>query len=142
MKVSELAARSGLSAKAIRFYESAGVLPPATRRDNGYREYDDIDLCRARVLASLRQIGIDLRESGDLADLCATGRCDEMEVALGPLIAARRREVAAARAELDHLDAELAALERGLALGEPQATCCIGKEDDHAAVLLRPRLSM
>jgi DNA-binding transcriptional MerR regulator len=139
VKVSELAARSGLSPKTIRFYESEGILPPAARRENGYREYDDEDLCRVRLVAALRQLGLRLGESGDLAAMCATGRCDDMTVALATRIAERRREVASARAELDHLDAELEALERGLAVGEPQPTLCIGKEDEHASLRLPVR---
>jgi hypothetical protein len=52
-----------------------------------------------------------------LAAMCAEGHCDEMAVNLLPAIAARREEVAHARTELDHLDAELATLERRLRPG-------------------------
>jgi DNA-binding transcriptional MerR regulator len=118
MKVSDLARRAGIAPSAVRFYEAEGVLPPASRGASGYREYDDDDLCRLRVVVSLRSLGLDLREAGRLAAMCGEGRCDDMAVDLLPRIVARRREVASARVELDHLDAELATLERTLRGGD------------------------
>ena len=70
MNISELAAKTGVTAKAIRFYEAAGVLPTPRRAANGYREYTDDDLCRLRLVVTLRSIGIALAESGRLATLC------------------------------------------------------------------------
>ncbi len=130
MRVSELAKRSGLAPSAIRFYESAGVLPPAPRRANGYREYDEQDLCRVRVLASLRALGIELDESARLANLCSLGRCDEMEEQLLPRIAARRAELALARAEMVHVEEELARLERSILSDQPQTTLCLERQDE------------
>jgi len=125
MKVSELARRSGLAPSAIRFYESAGVLPPAPRRPNGYREYGEQDLCRVRVLASLRALGLELEESAHLADLCSKGQCDEMEEQLVPRIAKRRAELAAARAEIDHVDEELGRLAQAIRSDQPQTPLCL-----------------
>ena len=125
MKVSELARRAGLAPSAIRFYESVGVLPPAQRRPNGYREYGEQDLCRVRVLASLRALGLDLGESAHLAELCSRGECDEMEEQLVPRIARRRAELAAARSEIEHVEEELSRLERAIRSAEPQVTLCL-----------------
>jgi len=48
LKIGELAAEIGVTAKTIRFYETAGVLPPPVRGVNGYRLYrrDAVDLLR------------------------------------------------------------------------------------------------
>jgi DNA-binding transcriptional MerR regulator len=128
MKVSELARRSGTTAKAIRFYEAEGVLPAPPRAPNGYREYDESDLCRTRVLVSLRGLGLPLDESGRLATLCAADRCDEMSTQLLERVRDRRAAVAAARAELDHLERELGNLEAALEGGRPKTNLCLGKE--------------
>jgi DNA-binding transcriptional MerR regulator len=128
MNVSELARKAGTTAKTIRFYESEGVLPKPARRPNGYRDYDESDVCRTRVVVALRNLGIDLEESGRLGALCASGECDEMVGDLGGRIAERRREVAAAMAELLHLDRELAALEEAITTGAPPTHLCSGKE--------------
>lgn len=128
MKVSDLARRAGIAPSAVRFYEAEGVLPPAPRSPSGYREYDDLDLCRLRVVVSLRSLGLDLREAGRLAAMCGDGRCDDMAVGLLPRIVARRLEVANAREELDHLDAELETLERTLRGGNPRFTLAFDAE--------------
>lgn len=135
MQVSELADRAGTTPKTIRFYEAEGVLPSPPRRANGYREYAEQDLCRTRLVVTLRGLGLDLTESGRLAELCATGRCDEMAGDLAVRVAERRKAVAVAMAELAHLDAELAAIATGLANGEPQDSLCTGKEVANAAAL-------
>ena len=129
MKVSELAERAGTSAKTIRFYESEGILPAPPREANGYRSYDDSDVCRTRVVVSLRGLGIDLSEAGRLATMCASGRCDDTMTDLAARVPERRREVAAAIAELQHVDAELASIERALAAGQSLPSLCTRKED-------------
>ena len=117
-----------MTPSAIRFYETRGILPEASRAENGYRQYDDVDLCRLRVLVALRGLGLDLPESGRLAAMCAADDCKGMADQLTGRLADRRREVAAARVELDHLDTELAALERALTSGQPRNALCPGKE--------------
>ena len=133
MRVSDLARRSGTTATTLRFYEAEGILPAAERRANGYRSYDEDDLCRVRVVTALRSLGLDLREAGRLAGMCADGRCDAMAIDLLPQIVARRSEVAAARAELDHLDAPLANMEHVLRMEEPVTTLCAEEGRDDAA---------
>ena len=133
MRVSELAKRAGVAPSAIRFYEREGVLPAAPRSESGYREYGDDDLNRVRVLATLRSLGLDLREAGRLASMCSDGRCDEMAADLTPQIEARRAEIAKARAELDHLDAELVSLARTLHTGEPRAVLKLERWNDAPA---------
>jgi len=118
MKVSELARQAGVAPSAVRFYEAEGILPPPRRTGSGYRDYGETDLCRLRMLVSLRSLGLELPEAGRLAGMCADGRCDDMAVDLVPLVAARRAEVARMRMELDHLDAELRRLQSSIGAGE------------------------
>lgn len=113
MTISELARRTGIAPSAIRFYERAGILPPAARAANGYRTYDDADVARLRLVGSLRRLGLEPVEAARLAGLClANGAVDP---AVAPLVAARRVEIAHRRAELDRLDGELADLEETIA---------------------------
>ncbi len=44
MNISTVAARSGVPAKTIRYYESVGLIPPARRSGNGYRHYSEMDI--------------------------------------------------------------------------------------------------
>ena len=129
MKVSELAEKAGTTATTIRFYEAEGILPAPPRQPNGYRTYDATDLCRTRVVVALRNLGLELTEAGRLAAMCATGRCDDTMLGLAARIPERRRAVAAAVAELQHLDAELASIEDALASGATPIALCSRKED-------------
>ena len=46
MLIKELAARTGVPAKTIRYYEAAGLLPQAARGANNYRQYTPADNLR------------------------------------------------------------------------------------------------
>ncbi|HSS35968.1 MAG TPA: MerR family transcriptional regulator [Patescibacteria group bacterium] len=113
MKVSELAQRAGIAPSAVRWYESVGILPPATRQPNGYREYADEDLARLRLVVSLRRLGLGPEDAGRMARLCLErGQVDRD---LAPLIAAQRQAIASQRDDLDRLDGELIDLESTIA---------------------------
>ncbi len=60
LTIGQLAQLCGVSAKAIRYYESIGLLPPAQRSENGYRYYNQGDVNRLVVLRRLRLLGISL----------------------------------------------------------------------------------
>lgn len=66
MQVGELSARTGASVRSIRHYESAGLLH-ATRRDNGYREFDAASIDRVRIIRDLLETGFTVDEIGSLA---------------------------------------------------------------------------
>ncbi|MEW6281288.1 MAG: MerR family transcriptional regulator, partial [Candidatus Eremiobacterota bacterium] len=65
MSIGELARRAGASPRALRHYEAVGLLAPA-RRPSGYREYDETDLARVREIRSLRDLGLSLRQVGEV----------------------------------------------------------------------------
>ena len=137
MNVSEVARKVGIAPTAVRFYERRGVLPVAARRENGYREYTDDDLCRLRLVVSLRSLGLDVATAGRLASHCLAGQCDVMARDLAPLVSAQRAAVARSQAELAELDRQLAALEVSLAAGEPDPNLCLeegGERDDELRV--------
>jgi MerR family copper efflux transcriptional regulator len=141
MNVSEVARRAGIAPTAVRFYERRGVLPAAARRENGYREYTDDDLCRLQLVVSLRSLGLDVTTAGALAKRCLDGQCDLMAKDLAPLVSAQRAAVARSQAELAELDRHLAALEVSLASGEPDPNLCLeegGETDDE--LRMRPGL--
>src|SRR5215216_1585548 len=62
MRIQEFAQLTGLPAKTIRYYESIGLLSPPTRAANGYREYSEEDLRRARFVAGTRALDLSLEE--------------------------------------------------------------------------------
>jgi DNA-binding transcriptional MerR regulator len=57
MRIGEVAERTGLTPRTIRYYEEIGLLPePATRRKGEHRAYDDGDVERLSELTRLRDL--------------------------------------------------------------------------------------
>ena len=65
MTISEVAAKTGLQASAIRYYEQIGLMPPAYRI-GGQRRYDSMVLYRLAVIQRARQLGFTLEEIREL----------------------------------------------------------------------------
>ncbi|MFI9046002.1 MerR family transcriptional regulator [Streptomyces sp. NPDC053427] len=58
--IGELARRTGLTVKTIRFYSDAGIVPPTDRSPAGYRLYDIDAVTRLDLVRTLRDLGLDL----------------------------------------------------------------------------------
>ncbi|MFG1684011.1 MerR family transcriptional regulator [Nonomuraea sp. NPDC049269] len=58
--IGDLARRTGLTVKAIRFYSDQGIVPPADRSPAGYRRYGIDALARLELVRTLRDLGLDL----------------------------------------------------------------------------------
>jgi len=69
MNISQAAKTSGLSAKAIRYYERIGLIPEPTRGANGYREYSTRDLEALSFIQRARSTGFSVEESRQLLSL-------------------------------------------------------------------------
>lgn len=59
--IGELARRTGLTVKAIRFYSDHGVVVPAMRSPGGYRLYGIDAVPRLELVRTLRDLGVDLQ---------------------------------------------------------------------------------
>ncbi|AXB45653.1 MerR family transcriptional regulator [Amycolatopsis albispora] len=76
--IGELARRTGLPVKTIRFYSDEGLLPPTDRTHAGYRLYDAQAMARLELVKTLRELGLGLPEveralagQASVADLAA-----------------------------------------------------------------------
>lgn len=58
--IGELARRTGVSVKTIRFYSDRGLVPPTDRSPAGYRRYDLAAVARLDLIRTLRELGLDL----------------------------------------------------------------------------------
>ncbi len=73
MKIGQLARESGLSTKAIRYYEDIGILPSPERAANGYRIYDDAAVDRIAFIRDAQSAGMSLVEIQLVLDLRDSG---------------------------------------------------------------------
>ncbi len=64
--ISQVARMTGINAKAIRYYESIGLLPPPMREPNQYRRYSLADVNRLVLLRRIRYLGVPLVEAKSL----------------------------------------------------------------------------
>jgi len=69
LRINEVAAETGLTTRAIRYYEEMGLLEPAARSEGDYRLYDASDLDRLQFIRSLRDdAGFSLAQIGRLLE--------------------------------------------------------------------------
>jgi Cu(I)-responsive transcriptional regulator len=69
MNIGTVAEKSGVPAKTIRYYETIGLIRPAERRPNGYRNYSVADMRTLHFIKRARSLGFSVEEVRDLLDL-------------------------------------------------------------------------
>lgn len=72
MRIGELARRAGVTTKAVRYYESLGLLTPG-RLANGYRDYDEHAVRLAREIRALSGLGIPVERTRPFLDCLDVG---------------------------------------------------------------------
>ncbi|MFE2446762.1 MerR family transcriptional regulator [Streptomyces sp. NPDC059426] len=127
MKISELARRAGVTTKAVRYYESLGLITPE-RLSNGYRNYTEDDVRLVREIRTLHRLGIPAERTRPFLECLAAGRpyADDCPASLASYREAideltDRIEVLTARRAtlIDNLNA---AAHRGSGVGPPEET--------------------
>jgi arsenate reductase len=105
VNVAAAARAAGISPSGLRWYEAKGVLPPAPRSANGYRNYTANDVSVLRLVVTLRRLGLTAAEAGRLARLTFEG--DAAGEEFRDVLRRQREAIASRRVDLDWLDGEL-----------------------------------
>jgi DNA-binding transcriptional MerR regulator len=66
VRIGQLAARTAIPVRTIRFYEHAGLLPAPHRTPGGYRTYSEDAVTRLRFVRSAQALGLSLAEIGEV----------------------------------------------------------------------------
>ncbi|NFV79121.1 Cu(I)-responsive transcriptional regulator [Magnetospirillum aberrantis] len=69
MNIGTAAARSGVPAKTIRYYEGIGLINKVGRTAGGYRDYSDIDVETLKFIQRARSLGFSVKDVADLLAL-------------------------------------------------------------------------
>jgi len=109
MRIGELAQRTGVTTRALRFYEDQGLLR-AGRSANGYREYDEDDLQLVKEIQTLQTVGLTLEETRPFVECLRNGH-ETGDSCAGSIEVYRRKleEADALLARLGGIRGELAA---------------------------------
>jgi MerR family copper efflux transcriptional regulator len=71
LQIGQVAERTGLSLRTIRFYEENGLVLPTTRTEGGFRLYSDDAVARLEVIKRMKPLGFTLEEMQELLTLLA-----------------------------------------------------------------------
>ncbi|WP_091675800.1 MerR family transcriptional regulator [Amycolatopsis marina] len=66
MQIGEVAERTGLSLRTIRYYEEVGLVVPSARSQGGFRLYTEPDVDRLDLVKRMKPLGFQLDEMGEL----------------------------------------------------------------------------
>ncbi len=109
-----VAARAGVHAETVRYYEKRGLLPKPARTASGYRIYTEDDVARIRFIKRAQELGFTLEEIRELLSLRVDPGTDRRAV---------RRHAAA---KLADLEAKIRDLERMRQALSTLVTACDG----------------
>lgn len=127
MTIGAAAAAAGVSAKAVRLWESRGLLPPTDRTEGGYRVFTEDDLAILQFIRQAKALGLTLTEIKDILELerHGTAPCDQVIQTVNTHIA----QIDRTTRELRHLRRSLVNARRiakdGQSRGEEAVVCRI-----------------
>jgi MerR family copper efflux transcriptional regulator len=108
LRIGEIAKRSGVSVKTIRFYCDQGLLQPAGRSEGGYRLFSQESIAELAIIRGLRTMDVPIAELGRILEVRRSGlcNCSILKESIGAKMASideRIDELAAMKLELGRL---------------------------------------
>lgn len=87
----ELARRTGLTLRTLRYYDQIGLLKPDSRRNGAARKYDAEDVGRLQQIQTLKYVGLSLEEIAKLLETDADSGWDIRDSLFAQLEVLRRK---------------------------------------------------
>ncbi len=108
MKISQLAAATGVPAETIRYYEQQQLLPAPARLDNGYRMYTEKHVEQLAFIKHCRSLDMSIADTAQLLAFTIEPQTDCMKVNV--LIEQQLQKIRARLASLIALEKQLTRL--------------------------------
>lgn len=102
-KVSEFAARAGVTVRALHHYDRLGLLRPSGRNGAGYRLYGEQDFARLQQITTLKFIGLPLKQIKALLDHGDLDLATTLRLQRG-LLAEKHRQITRAIQAIDEAE--------------------------------------
>lgn len=105
MKIGELAQRTTVTTKTIRYWESEGLLPAPARTASGYRDYDSAAAERVTFIRRSQTAGLTLAQIRQILDVADDGQapCEHVAGAVAERLTEVDARIRELRATRDHL---------------------------------------
>ncbi|HLF07806.1 MAG TPA: MerR family transcriptional regulator [Dehalococcoidia bacterium] len=117
--IGEVARSTGLTIKAIRYYEAEGLLPKLHRTPAGYRLFSQQEVRWLSLLRKARELGLPLGELRPLAQRLTNATCGDIERHLRTLILEKQKEIKSELNRLSDLKTQLEQISARLETVEP-----------------------
>jgi len=69
MTIGQLAKKCNVNIETVRYYERRGLIPAASRRESGYRQFSDDTVKRIQFIKHSQEVGFTLKEISELLSL-------------------------------------------------------------------------
>ena len=145
LKIGQVARETGLSVKAIRFYEKIGLIPsPGRTFSSGYRLYTETDLRRLRLVQRTKLLGLKLWQIKEIVESLKGQGCDcqRLKPRLQKLVNNQIEEIDRKLRELSLLREELKKIQKGSRKTPLPQGFCICSEIPPRPMPSRPGLNI
>ncbi len=145
LKLGKVAKETGLSVKAIRFYENIGLMPASARSpSSGYRLYTEGDLRRLRLIQRAKLLGLKLSQINEIVESLKGQGCDcrRLKPRLQKLVDEQILEIDRKLRELSLLREELRKIQKGSEKTPLPQGFCICSEIPSRPISTRPGLNI
>ena len=127
-QIGEVAERTGVTQRTLRFYEEKGLLDPPERMEGGFRLYSDEDINRGTYIRRLQELlGFTLSEIKEMVDA---------EEELQQIAATRRPDLELAE-RVERVSTVIAALSRQLEVVDHKVTHLSTMKEELSAKMVR-----
>ncbi len=145
LRIGEVAKETGVSVKAIRFYEKIGLIPASARSpSSGYRLYTEGDVRRMRLIQRAKLLGLKLLQVKEIVETLKGQGCDckRLKPRLQKLVDEQLEEIDRKLRELSLLKKELKKIQKGPEKAPLPQGFCICSEIPSRAMPSRPGLNI